>query len=202
MGRQAQIFLDSEGAAWLKRNQDKLPIRGDAVLTAIKNLRIKPKTVLEVGCANGWRLKELYKLHKCDCHGIDPGITHMHQEDNITLYRGTADSLHLFSDGKFDLVIYGFCLYLCDPQDYFKIAMEGDRVLANGGYLVVRDFSTDFPHAVEYKHRAYVMSRKMNYSSMWMWNSAYTCEVSGVDEDMIATEILKKDMVKAFPVKR
>ena len=42
------------------------------MLHAIKQHSIKPTAVLEVGCADGWRLRELMKKYKCMARGIDP----------------------------------------------------------------------------------------------------------------------------------
>ncbi len=58
-GRQEQVFLDGEGDAWLKRNREKLPVKNDPVLKTLAACKIRPNKVLEIGCADGWRLREL-----------------------------------------------------------------------------------------------------------------------------------------------
>jgi len=62
---------------------------------------------------------------------------------------GTADVIP-FQDKSFDIVIFGFCLYLCDRDDLFKIAAEADRVLKTPGWLLIKDFyshqSADLPN--------------------------------------------------------
>lgn len=204
MGPQAHAFFDSEGGEWLKRNKHKLPIKDDPVLEAIKGANIRPKSVLEIGCADGWRLKELAKIHKCECHGIDPGVTHTQEENGVRIYRGAADSLHIFKDAKFDLVIYGFCLYLCDPEDYFKIAMEGDRVLADGGHLIVYDFQSPTPHRRLYAHKRGLYSHKMDFTKLWLSHPAYslvTAMIMGQEDDCTAVMILKKRVHSAFPIR-
>lgn len=174
MGPQARIFVESEATAWLERNKDKLPVKGDPVLDALSTLDLKPDSVLEVGCANGWRLAEIYKRYKCKCSGIDPCVKQFHLafNDTVALYPGTADMLP-FRNGKFDLLIYGFCLYLCDPEDYFKIVMEGDRVLRADGYLVVYDFHSAFPRTRPYEHKSGILTRKMDFSTLWSVHPAY-----------------------------
>lgn len=36
-----------------------------------------------------------------------------------------------------DLIIFGFCLYLCDPQDLFRIAAGSDALLADRGLMTI-----------------------------------------------------------------
>lgn len=56
----------------------------------------------------------------------------------LNLSVGTADGL---PDIKpVDLIIFGFCLYLCDPQDLFTIAANSDRLLVDKGVMAVYDF--------------------------------------------------------------
>ncbi|MGB6911936.1 MAG: hypothetical protein WBE42_04170 [Pseudolabrys sp.] len=61
-------------------------------------------------------------------------------------HRATADDLSAFGPDTIDLLIYGWCLYLCDREDLFKIVTEGDRILKDSGYLVVYDFHAAARH--------------------------------------------------------
>jgi len=117
MGRQSQVFLSGEGAAWLKRNAEKLPVKNDPVIRAIMAMKdIAPKNILEIGCANGWRLKQLTKIYlDCAATGVDPVIDNDHMEDGVVLTQGTAERLRFFPN-TFDIVIFGWCLYLCDQK--------------------------------------------------------------------------------------
>ena len=54
-----------------------------------------------------------------------------------------------FPDNFFDMIILGFCLYLCDRNKLFKIASEVDRVLKENSYLVIIDF---YPGSFYYKN--------------------------------------------------
>ena len=74
----------------------------------------------------------------------------------------------------FDIVIFGFCLYLCDRKHLFRIACEADRVLKSNGYLCIIDFYSDVPYKNAYKHFSGVYSYKMDYSLMFKWNPAYS----------------------------
>lgn len=94
-------------------------------------------------------------------------------EQGVSARQSTADALP-FPAAAFDVVIFGFCLYLCDNDDLFRIVQEADRVLAHPGWLVILDFDAQAPVFRPYHHAAGVRSRKMDYKSMFLWHPAYT----------------------------
>ena len=196
--KQVRAFLHGEGAAWLERNQSKLPPAVDPVTEAIKAADIPPNNgnVLEIGCANGWRLEQLKRLYGCHCTGVDPAAPR-----NVpNLFQGAANSLPVSSD-EFDFVIYGFCLYLVDREDLFVVAAEGDRVLRNFGYLIIHDFLPDYPNKVPYKHREGIFSYKMDYANLWLGNPAYSLFHRVIwPEEGTAVTILKKNLINGWPL--
>jgi len=200
--KQSQIFLREEGKAWLKRNEAKLTGEDDPVIKAIGEYKIKPKRVLEVGCANGWRLKILHERYNCWIRGVDPGCA----APDKTITKNTASYLPLINSCV-DTIIYGWCLYLCDPEDYFRIAMEGDRVLQDGGYLIVYDFISDYPFKTPYKHKKGLYSHHYDFPKLWLGNPAYsiygkTVQYTGFNQDETCVTILKKNLKNAFPVEK
>lgn len=194
--KQAQAFLVGEGDAWLERNKQKLPPRNDPVIDALVLNSIMPERALEIGCADGWRLKRMSDIYLCEVAGLDP-----RKSDEAWIEQGTARSLP-YKDNAFDVIIYGFCLYLCDREDLFKIVTEGDRVLVDGGHLVIHDFHPEYPHKRAYKHCNNIYSYKMDYAKLWLGNPAYklvTCMVTGLTESDESVSILKKDVAGAWP---
>jgi ubiquinone/menaquinone biosynthesis C-methylase UbiE len=181
---QKAVFLNGEGDAWFDRNCGDACFRqqereaADSVLAAFETVETGDyRRVLEVGCANGWRLSALRRRYRCDCFGIDPSKAGIAQGKerfgDIDLAVGTADDLP-FEDGFFDVVILGFCLYLCDRKDLFKIAWQVDRVLAETGRLYIRDFDPPFAYKNRYAHFPGLYSYKMPYADMFLWNPAYS----------------------------
>lgn len=181
---QREAFLDGEGDRYFERNELALErcheramfnLDGDPVLRALQ--AIQPRRLLEIGCATGWRLDIARRAWKTQGYGTDPSasaITHgRNRYPGTTLSAGTADRI-LFSDAFFDCVVFGFCLYLCDRADLFRIAAEADRVLADGGYLVVYDFCPPESYSRPYAHRQGVLSYKMDHSRLWSWHPAYS----------------------------
>lgn len=146
MTQQKDIFKASEGDEYFRRNISMLDGKDDVldVPEVLKYIKIIPTRVLEVGCSNGHRLSRIEKSFHAECHGIDPSPSAIEsgikKYPHIHLKVGTADTL-AFDDNFFDMVVFGFCLYLCDRHDLFKIAFEANRCLIDNGILVIKDFT-------------------------------------------------------------
>jgi ubiquinone/menaquinone biosynthesis C-methylase UbiE len=178
---QKDIFLSGEGDAWLGRNRSSLIERDwaqqDLLFQELAKLKMPAGSkVLEIGCSNGSRLQKLREVTQWDCYGLEPSAKGVSQaeERGIHAVQGTADKLP-WTDAYFDVVIFGFCLYLCDRADLFKIAAEADRVLKNPGWMAVLDFYSVASKENTYSHCAGVMSHKMDYSLLFSWHPFYTC---------------------------
>jgi len=210
--KQKEIFLQSEGNAWFTRNQQgvagrKLP-DDDALLREVLDfLPVNPGgglKVLEVGCGDGTRLAWLKNNRNADCYGIEPSAQAVEAAcaKGINVQQGTADVLP-FDSQSFDIVIFGFCLYLCDREDLFRIANEADRVLRSPGWLMIMDFYSPIPRARTYHHRPGVQSYKMDYRGLFTWHPDYECmthkvrhhsEASYTDaqDEWVAVSVLRK----------
>jgi len=173
---QTDILLAGEADAWFERNRDKLGLT-DPVASVMRNLRIQPKSVLEIGCANGWRLKRMHEEYRCTACGIDPSAAAVAEARNQPgihrVAHGVASRLPFMPD-TFDLVIFGFCLYLCDREDLFTIVAEADRVLKDRGHLIIHDFADiEPPFARPYEHRAGMLAYHMDYARLWLAHPWY-----------------------------
>ena len=178
--QQKEIFLNGEGDNWFKRNYrtySDWSLTSDPIISEIPfpSLELTPRSkILEIGCGQGLRLKHLKDNFKCNVVGLDPSSdsTSFAKGLGLDAVIGTADSLP-FEDNSFDLVIFGFCLYLCDKDDLPKIVSETHRVLKSNSWLIIYDFWSDNDYANEYKHRAGVISYKSDYSKMFTWHPSY-----------------------------
>jgi SAM-dependent methyltransferase len=190
--RQADIFRESEGDAWFERNRARIG-EHDPVSEAIEKTGIVPTRVLEIGCANGWRLAKLSDKYGCEVIGIEPSVAACAEAKKLQVgvIHGTADWLPAIGD--FDLVIFGFCLYLTDPADWFKIVSDADCVLQDGGHIVIHDFETwgQF-FAREYEHRDGVMSYHFDFAKLWLAHPWYHVVCRRLDEADDSITILKK----------
>jgi hypothetical protein len=181
-------FVAGEGDAWFQRNKPTYAMNAgasDEVALMLQSCEVSPSRILEIGCSNGSRLNRTCVTLGSMGFGIE--------------------------DNQFDAVIFGFCLYLCDRVDLFAIATQADRVLSDGGALVISDFAPPFPYKNAYAHSSGIFSYKMDYSQMFLWNPAYT-EVhrhvkshSSVGDstdpnERVSTTILRKSHKSSYPL--
>ena len=210
--RQKEIFLQSEGNAWFTRNQQTLATRklpeADPLLNEIIDIHnrsgVRGLKVLEIGCGDGTRLAWLKDNLNAECYGIEPSSLAVEaaSSKSLNVLQGTADVLP-FDRQSFDVVIFGFCLYLCDREDLFRIASEADRVLRSTGWLMILDFFSPTPRANVYHHSPTLRSYKMDYSKLFSWHPDYACMThkvrhhielgyTDVQDEWVAVSILRK----------
>jgi SAM-dependent methyltransferase len=212
--KQREIFLASEGDAWYRRNREYLERRelpgSDPLLTALLALpeeqRRPGARVLEIGCGDGTRLAWLRAQAGFECFGLDPSADAVAASEarGVRAAQGTADLLP-FENGSFDFVLFGFCLYLCDREDLFRVAAEADRVLRDPGWLLLLDFYSPVPLKREYHHSPGLFSYKMDYRALFSWHPGYVVYAHDVRHhvthgftddanEWIATSVLRKNL--------
>lgn len=209
---QKNTFLKEEGDAWFRRNCKNLESHSldfnKIMLHLWSRLSHQPQSVLEIGCADGNKIGALFgRYGNAQYFGVDPSpeaiARGMARYPQLNLSQGTADALP-FLNGSFDAIIFGFCLYLCDRQDLFKIAYEADRCLKERGFLIIVDFFPISTYKNAYTHKDNLFSYKMNYAKMFLWNPQYSivevCSFSHagptfseIEDDRISIQVLFKN---------
>lgn len=206
---QKEIFLRTEGDAWFARNPAPSAGASDHVDDAIAAYAMGSRSVLEVGCADGRRLSNLLDCLQgtVEAVGIDPSSEAIRvgkeRHPRLDLRIGTADALPV--DKTFDTVLIGFCLYLCDRNLLARIVSEVDRVLRDGGSLVIIDFDPPTPRRRAYRHATGVWSYKMDYSTIFTAlphfvlaaktsMSHQSAEWTDDERERIAVWLIKKDL--------
>ncbi len=183
---QNHIFAESEGDAWYLRNRHHLQSISDLefqpdvdfVCSELGPHQAGIDTVLEIGCSNGLKLEYVCRQLNATGKGIDPSQKAVEEgnarigDGKIELKVGSSDSI-AFADREFDLVNFGFCLYLCDRDKILRSIGEADRVLRPGGFLVITDFDAGDIRKNRYVHKPDVFSFKQDYSGLLMATSAY-----------------------------
>lgn len=168
--RQRRAFVEGEGDAWYRRSHD-INLRHtyrDRLLAYLK-----PKdSVLEIGCSDGGNLRWLKQHIDIRGFGIDPSSEAVSEglriDPTLELHVGTADDLPFTQTVEFDMVWLGFFLYLVDRELLTRVVAESDRVLRNGGLLVLTDFDTGYPRRRSYRHLEGLVSFKMDYASLFL----------------------------------
>ena len=211
---QKRAFLLGEGDAWYSRNGVDETDRLDHIDRVIIDLVGSPASVLEIGCADGRRLRRIGSAIDANVRlvGIDPSASAVADGrasgSNLDLIVGTADALP--HDEDFDLVVIGFCLYLCDRALLSRVVSEVDRVLVDGGQLIIVDFDPPTPRRRRYRHLDGVWSFKMDYSSLFTAfphfvlsdkrSMSHSRDSFEVDEtERIAVWSLRKQLSSGYP---
>jgi ubiquinone/menaquinone biosynthesis C-methylase UbiE len=167
--KQKEVFLEFEGDQWFERNKDGFFDENNSFIQ-FKRYVNKGDHVLEIGCAEGKKLEYLTRMTQSQGFGIDPSKVAIENGaknyQDLTLKVGTADVIE-YPDEYFDVVIFGFCLYLVDRKLLTKVVSEADRVLKPGGYLGIIDFDSEICVKRSYKYIKGVYSFKMDYSKLF-----------------------------------
>jgi ubiquinone/menaquinone biosynthesis C-methylase UbiE len=181
---QESAFLNGEANNWFNRNRDGLRSPDDSVgVNSITSMLVPFKDeisrMLEIGCSDGSKLRSLCKNLDATGFGIDPSsdaiaagkaVTDSTVEMNLTV--GTASNLQ-FENSYFDVVFFGFSLYLIDRNMLFQAVSEADRVLKAGGFLVIQDFDPGFRYKRPYTHLEGISSYKNSYVDLFSASGHY-----------------------------
>jgi SAM-dependent methyltransferase len=174
---QEKTFKDGEGDAWYRRNRERLDEgREDwatRIIAALEN-RSAIRRVVELGCANGWRLAKLRPLFAPGCAfvGIDASAEALadgrRRFPQLELRQGMLSDVPL--QEPFDLAIVHFVLHWADRHTLSRSIAEIDRLVSWNGYLVIGDFLPDFPTKRRYHHlpQQAVFTYKQDYAQAFL----------------------------------
>jgi ubiquinone/menaquinone biosynthesis C-methylase UbiE len=172
---QSNIFLNSEGDSWYERNKfliesaDKDSQDISFILQVLKGSRFEIQNLLEVGCASAVKLNRLASSFPAKGSGIDPSrlaiLEGRKQYPHLDLHVGLGSRLPFEAD-EFDLLSFGFCLYLVPPEEIDITLKEALRVLKPKGFIALTDFDPGIEMTVHYKHLNGLFSYKRNYQQL------------------------------------
>ena len=215
---QSSLFLGGEGDAWFARNIESINVSPDApdlrlIYSTLGSFRHEINNILEIGCSSGAKVRALSEYFESDGYGIDPSREAIKvasaklsaPDIKLDFQTGLATQLP-YEDKKFDLVFFGFCLYLVPPNEIFKVVMEADRVLRNGVFLAILDFDYGQLRVNPYKHAPGILSYKNNYSQIFTslgyfhqiikWSFCHSYNTFALDKDeRLSIEVLYKELI-------
>jgi ubiquinone/menaquinone biosynthesis C-methylase UbiE len=173
-------------------------VKDDLCLAMIREHGLKPQAVLEVGCADGWRLEAIRQEYGAKCagvdvssHALDAGLK-MHRQVHCS--SAAADDLSIFAEDTFDLVLLPFVLHWVARSVLACTVAEVDRVLKPGGHLLIADFYPNRPTKARYHHRPEVeaWTYKQEYPDCWLFLQTYKLvdwwtfnHATGLRDDMV-----------------
>ena len=172
-------FFKKEGDEWFKRNRKDLYANAypDVALHLIDLYDLKPKKVLEIGASNGWRLALIADKYASRCMGVEPSAAAVRDGNKnfpkIKMVRGVASEIP-FKE-KFDLVIMNLALTWVSREELFKTIAEIDRMIVDGGHLIIGDFLSDYPMRVRYHHKPKdeIYTYKQDYAAIFTSTAIY-----------------------------
>jgi SAM-dependent methyltransferase len=212
---QTERFLHGAGDDYYMRNRNDFGQKEkDPVLSILKATEIKPTSILEIGCANGWRLMKLKGLYNCHVRGIDPSTMAIQEGSKDLggdLQVGVAQHIP-FDANSFDLVIFGYFMFLCEPNSWFQIMAEANRVLADKGHIAHYDYISARPLVWEYAPAKASIREKecrawvYDHAKMWLSHPGYfavaegtgPCELGKTVACQVMVTLLQKDMTRSF----
>lgn len=177
---QARIFAEGEADRWFERNREVLrPVTGetDLPLRLIELYGLRPRSVIEIGAANGYRLASLVTRHGCRTVGVELSPKAIGDGrlrfPAVEFHQGDARDLPV--DEQFDLVIVNFVFHWIDRASLLRAAAETDRVVADRGYLIIGDFYPRNLLRVRYHHlpQRQVFTYKQDYAALFTASGLY-----------------------------
>jgi SAM-dependent methyltransferase len=215
---QDEVFFTYEGDNWFERNKEglkRLDPDADFPLKLMELYDLQPRSVLEVGAANGYRLAAIAERFKASVVGVEPSAAAIADGKTcfpaVKLIRGMTHDIPL--QDVFDLVIVNFVLSWIDRAKLLDSVAELDRLLVDGGYLIVGDFYPSQQTRVRYHHLPdeELYTYKQDYGALFVATGLYhlvgliagdhaTVSLAGdvADDERIAGWLLRKDLTGRY----
>lgn len=170
--------MTGEADRYWQRNQAALAQwspDNDVPLRVLSLYGIGPRMAIEIGAANGYRLAELHRASGTRCIAVEPSHTAiesgMRQYPAVQYVQATAANIPVNEPA--DLVIVNYVLHWIDRALLTKSITEIDRLVCDGGFLLLGDFLPDHPCKVAYHHADGIKTYKQDYSSLFLSTGAY-----------------------------
>jgi ubiquinone/menaquinone biosynthesis C-methylase UbiE len=177
---QDKVFTLSEGDRWFERNRPALAAfdrETDLPLRLLELYGVRPESALEIGAANGSRLAAIHEVSGARVVAVELSLGAMldgkARFPAVEFVRGAAASVPLRE--SFDLVIFNFVFHWIDRVNLFKAAAEADRLVSDGGFLMIGDFHPSNRLRVRYHHldTPKLHTYKQNYAAVFLASGLY-----------------------------
>jgi len=172
--------LRTDGDGYYTRNYAGIGTIADPVFEQMQLLhRVQPiRAVFEIGCTTGFRLEKARGAFGARCAGLEisPAAVAEAREryPSVDVREGIAPrDMAQWESSSFDVVVVGHVLYLLPREALFALAAEVDRILADGGHIIVMDFLSPANHHSRYSHHSDLSVFKHDPSGPWVWSPTY-----------------------------
>jgi SAM-dependent methyltransferase len=177
---QDEIFAASEGDRWFDRNKDDLEQfdpQADLPLRLMDLYHLRPRNVLEIGASNGVRLAAISERYGASVVAVEPSRKAIGggkiKFPHIEFVQGTASTIPL--QESFDLIIVHSVFHWIDRTTLLRSVAEIDRLIVNGGFLIIGDFYPSNLIKVRYHHLTdqQIYTYKQNYAATFLASGLY-----------------------------
>ena len=181
MENQEKQFLNAEGDEWFKRNVCKISENSPEISILCNWLmpfQAEIQNIFEIGSGCGNKLSQMCWQLDSRGYGIDPSslaveFANKNYGAKCKFDVGTADALPI-NRKKFDVIHFGFCLYLVSRNRLKECLKQADLLLKPGRFLSIVDFDPQYPHENDYSHCQGIKSHKDLYYKMFCDLGNYT----------------------------
>jgi SAM-dependent methyltransferase len=215
---QDDVFATSEGDRWFERNRGALVVADaehDVPMLLMRLYGFTPRSVLEIGAANGYRLAAIRETYGCRVVGVEPSPAAIADGEerfpDVELHRGRADEVPL--DEEFDLVIVNFVFHWIGRDRLLRAVAEVDRLTANHGLVAIGDFMPTGLLRRPYHHvpDGSLSTYKQDYASSFIASGGYepvalltgshsvkTLTIDVDNDDKVGTWLLRKRSAELY----
>ena len=173
--------LRADGDGYHSRNHAGIGTIADPAFSAMELLHRARSvgSVLEIGCTTGFRLEKARVAFGARCAGLEISPAAVEEgrarypEVQIELGAAPRD-LERWAGDQFDVVIVGHFEYLLPRSELFGLAASVDRLVIDGGHVIVMDFLHPTPMSADYRHHPDLRVFKHDPSAPWLWSPTYT----------------------------
>ncbi len=179
--RDMQNLFKDEANAYFERNVRKnekrlysAPWRMIADFYSRYTDKFQIRNILEIGCNYGYNLMWFKSQFPVECYGVEPSGMAVSYGRKIIIEKNLegVELIETFSydlpfeDNKFDVIVFGCCLYITEREKVLRTISEVDRILKNGGFCIIYDFETPVLCRRINKHNAMTYTYKQDYAKL------------------------------------
>jgi SAM-dependent methyltransferase len=177
---QSEVFARSECDRWFARNKsalEQVDLDNDFPLKIMELYRLRPRRVLEIAAANGYRLAAIARRTGAEAVAVELSAAAVSDGKakfpEVEFVHAAAHAIPL--DEPFDLVIVNGLFYVVDRTELLRSIAEIDRLVADGGFLILGDFLPANLLKVRYHHvpQGEIYSYKQDYSAAFLASGLY-----------------------------
>lgn len=217
---QDEVFARGEADRYFERNAARLADHPEDWPLHMLSLLEAPRfdSVLDVGCANGWRLDQVRRRYGGSSWvGVEPSAAAVNegQERYPGLDLRVGGIAELPVRESFELVMVAFILCWVDRSQLARSVAEVDRVTRDGGLLLLADFNPGSSYKRAYHHNDGIFTYKMDYAAIFESLRTYhrlaqvafsfhrTTDLKVHDcppDDRFVCTLLRKSLSEGFPL--